>query len=495
MFERRLCVAAVVLDEDRRGGGAPIERSARDSELGTFAGMSPARSDALVFFGATGDLAFKQIFPTLQALVKSGRLDMPIVAVGRKKLSLDDLRKRVKESLAKSGDVDAAAFETLSQRLRYVEVDFDDASSFSRIKEALGGAKHPLHYVALPPEVYENVATNLAAAGLAEDARLALEKPFGHDAKSAKALSAALDRSFPERAIFRIDHFLGKEPVENIVYFRAANPLVESALNGRHVASVEITMAEKFGVEGRAAFYDSVGAVRDVLQNHLLELVACLAMELPAERGGRALREARTRLLAKVRPIAKDDIVRGQVRGYLDEEDVAEASTTETFAVVRLSIDDPRWEGVPFFIRTGKSLAVTATELVVRWKSAGQPLLEDGAPPTPNYLRLGIGPDACIELGATVKKHGKEMVGEATALVLCRSTADAMKPYERLLGDAIDGDPTLFAEKDAVEESWRVVDPVVGSEAPVFPYDAGSWGPAEAARIAPEGGWLIEPKG
>jgi glucose-6-phosphate 1-dehydrogenase len=327
------------------------------------------RSDALVFFGATGDLAFKQIFPALQALVKHGRLAMPIVAVGRKDLPIEKLHARVKESLAASdAGVDPGAFEKLASQLRYAAVDFDAPESFRSIREAIPEAKSPLHYVALPPEVFAKVAANLEKVGLAKGARLALEKPFGHDLASAKALSEALHRSFSEEAIYRIDHFLGKEPVENLVYFRAANPLVERSLNGEQVESVQITMAETFGVKGRAEFYDTAGAIRDVVQNHMLETIACLAMDLPAETGHEGLREARSRLLANVRTLAKEDVVRGQARGYKDEKGVAKDSTTETFAILRFAIDAPRWRGVPFVVRVGKSLAITATEVVVRWK-------------------------------------------------------------------------------------------------------------------------------
>jgi glucose-6-phosphate 1-dehydrogenase len=452
--------------------------------------MDSSRSDAIGFFGATGDLAFKQIFPALQALSRSGRLDMPIVAIGRKKLSADDIRKKMRDSLEKAGGVDEAAFQKLAKQLRYVAVDYDKPETFAGIKDALGAAKHPLHYVALPPELFEKVAKNLHAAGLATGARLVLEKPFGHDGKSAKALSHALHPFFREENIFRIDHFLGKEQVENIVYLRAANPLVECALNAERVESVQITMAETFGVEGRAAFYDSVGAVRDVVQNHLLELLACIAMELPTERGHEALRVARTKLLQQIRVVDKNDIVRGQVRGYLDEKDVAKDSKMETFAALRVFIDSPRWRDVPFYIRTGKSLGVTATEAVIQWKSVGHPVLEDGASPPATLLRFRIGPDAAIALGVNVKKLGEKMVGESTELVSKRDSSSAMKPYERLLGDAIDGDATLFAQQRAAEESWRVVDPILGKATPVFQYDKGSFGPKEADKIAPAGGWL-----
>jgi glucose-6-phosphate 1-dehydrogenase len=448
------------------------------------------RSDALVFFGATGDLAFKQIFPALQALVKHGRLAMPIVAVGRKDVPIEKLRALVKESLAASEEgVDGDAFEKFASQLRYAAVDFDAPKSFRSIRDAIPDANHPLHYVALPPDVFEKVAVNLAKVGLASGARLALEKPFGHDLASAKALSEALHPSFQEESLFRIDHFLGKEPVENLVYFRAANPLIERSLNGEQVESVQITMAETFGVKGRAEFYDSVGAVRDVVQNHMLETIACLAMDLPTETGHGGLREARSRLLAHTRTLAKGDIVRGQARGYKDEKGVAKDSTTETFAILRFTIDSPRWKGVPFFVRVGKSLAITATEVVVRWTAGKMCVFEDRRAPAPNHLRFWIGPDTAIALGANVKAGGEGRVGEARELVLHRAEAEGMMAYERLLGDAIDGDATLFARRDAVEESWRVVDPVLGDATPAYPYAPGSWGPAEGERLVPPGGW------
>jgi glucose-6-phosphate 1-dehydrogenase len=452
--------------------------------------MTHTRSDGMVFFGATGDLAFKQVFPALQALTKKGRLKMPVVAVGRKEMRHDEIVAHMKKSLAASSEgVDASAFDELSRNLRYAVVDYDDPSSFGHIKEGLGGAEHPVHYVALPPEVFQKVAVNLAKVGLAKGSRLVLEKPFGHDGRSASELADALHESFAEDAIFRIDHFLGKEPVENIVYFRAANPIFESSFHEKEVESVQITMAETFGVKGRAKFYDSVGAVRDVVQNHMFEVIACLAMDLPSARGHEALRGARSRLISQMKALGNDDIVRGQVRGYKDEEGVDKSSTTETFAAIRLAIDSPRWRGVPFFIRVGKSLAVTATEAVVRWKPGCCPVLEDSAAAPANDLRFRLGPDTAIALGTNVKKEGRAMVGERRELVLHRGSSEALQPYERLLGDAIDGDPSLFARMDAVLDSWRVVDPVGSGATPVHVYEPGSWGPAEAARIAPPGGW------
>jgi glucose-6-phosphate 1-dehydrogenase len=455
--------------------------------------MKRDTSDGFVFFGATGDLASKQIFPALQALVKRGRLDMPVVAVGRKPVTKEALLRRIEESLNVSGGVDAPAFEALSRKLSYVAVDFDDPKTFGAIRDALGGSEHPIHYVALPPDVFAKVAENLAAAGLAKGARLVLEKPFGHDAASAKALTEKLHAFFPEEALFRIDHYLGKEAVENIVYFRAANPLIEAALHRDHLAHVQITMAESFGVKGRAGFYDAVGALRDVVQNHLLEVVACIAMELPDERGHEALRAKRSELLARVAPMSPRDVVRGQFRGYEDEEGVKKGSTTETFAAVRLEIDSPRWHGVPFFLRAGKSLATTATEAILTWKASERPVLDETSPHAPNRLRFALGSKSAVAIVANVKRGGEAMVGDAIEVELHSESSAALKPYDRLLGDAMMGEPALFAGKEAAEHAWRIVDPVLVAPPPVERYEPGSWGPASEGRVAPPGGW-INPK-
>jgi len=451
--------------------------------------MASFGSDALIFFGATGDLAHKQIWPALCALTKSGLLDFPVVAVGRKDIGTDALRKKAKESIEEMGHFDAAIFERLSKRLSYVAVDYERPETFDAIRQAVGAASRPLSYVALPPDTFERVAANLAQAGLADGGRLVLEKPFGHDGPSAKALSEALYRYFPETALFRIDHYLGKEQVENIVYFRAANPLFEAVWSREQIACVEITMAESFGVKGRAEFYDEVGAIRDVVQNHLLEVVACLAMELPSERGHSALRSARTRLLGQVVALSADDLVRAQVRGYTKEEGVAKDSRTETFAALRLFIDSPRWQGVPFYVRTGKSLAVSATDALVRFKAASGPVLDDQRPPAQNTLRFRLSPDDQVALKTNVRTPGDAERGQAGEFVLCRSSAGALSPYERLLGDALEGDSTLYAERQAVEESWRVFDAALKSPFELYQYDEGSWGPEEAARVAPDGGW------
>ncbi len=445
------------------------------------------RSDALVFFGATGDLAFKQTFPALQALAKSGRLDMPVVCVGRKDMPLEKMKARAKESLDKAG-LDEEGWKILEKNLRYAAVDYENAKSFESIVKQLGDAKHPLFYVALPPDVYESVAKDLFDAGLAKDARLVLEKPFGSDEASAKKLSETIHAWFPEDSLFRIDHYLGKESVENIVFMRAANCFVERMLHCDYVESVEITMAEKFGVEGRAKFYDAVGAIRDVVQNHLLKIIVCLAMDLPTSENPEALRGARAKLLASIRPIDPMEVVRGQVEGYLEERGVAKNSKTETYAALKVYVDTPRWKDVPFVIRTGKALMLTRTEVLIRLKRLEQAVLDSKSPPEPNHLRFRLSPEIQIGVGVSVKAPGQAMRGEAKDLVLERSAGEGLQPYERLLGDAIDDDHELYARQDAVESSWRVVGPALGGTE-VFPYEKGSMGPKEADRVAPPGGW------
>ncbi len=450
------------------------------------------RSDALVIFGATGDLAFKQIFPALLALVEHGRLDMPIIAVGRKPLTDDALHARVHESIAATkAKPRGKSYDALVHQLRYVTVDFDDAKTFSRIRDAIPDSQHPLHYVALPPDTFQQVGAHLAAAGLARGARLMLEKPFGHDLASAQALSRALHESWPEDAIFRVDHYLGKEAVENIAYFRAANPVFEHALRVGQVASIQITMAEELGIDGRAGFYDAVGAIRDVVQNHMLELLACLTMELPTTPGHAGLRAARSLLLAQIAPILPTDVVRGQVAEYREVKGVAQDSTTETFAALRVRIDSDRWRGVPIAIRVGKSMPVTITEALVRWRVPAGPVLDETTAHAPDHLRFRIGPDFAIGVGVNVKRGGEAMTGELAELMLTHppDPAASMQPYERLLGDAIDGDATLFASEDASLAGWRIVDPVLGNVVPVLRYAAATWGPPEAATLAPPDGW------
>jgi glucose-6-phosphate 1-dehydrogenase len=451
--------------------------------------MTAARSEALVFFGATGDLAHKQIFPALQAMIRRGRLDVPIVAVAKAGWDLDKLRARVRDSLTRHGGLDEAAFARLSATLAYIDGDYRDAATFAAVRKALGKVQRPLHYLAIPPSLFATVAEGLAKSGCADNARVVVEKPFGHDLASARQLNATLHQFFADEAIFRIDHYLGKEPVQNLIYFRFANPLIEAALDNRHVESVQVTMAESFGVQGRGQFYEETGAIRDVLQNHLLKVVACLTIDPPAGRGHEPTRDERAGILARVRTLGPGDVVRGQFDGYRREPGVAADSRVETFAAARVSIDTPRWDGVPFYIRTGKCLPVTTTEVLVRFKRPPQPVLDDTDAGPGNYIRFRLSPEIVIALGTRAKRPGEAMVGAPLELTAVEQAAEMMAPYERLLGDAIEGDATLFSRQDAVEAQWRIVDPILGNVTPVYPYQPNTWGPAEADRLIPAGRW------
>jgi glucose-6-phosphate 1-dehydrogenase len=452
--------------------------------------MSETTSDALVFFGVTGDLAFKQIFPALQSMIRHDDPHLPIIGVAKSVWTDEQLRQRARESVQKHGGLDAGAFAKLASRLRYVDGDYLDPATYGRIRTALGKASRPLFYLAIPPSLFATVVKGLSASGCAKDARVIVEKPFGHDLASAQALNATLLESFPESAIYRIDHYLGKEPVENLLYFRFANSFVEPIWNRNHVASVQITMAESFGVQGRGRFYDEVGAVRDVVQNHMLQVMGLLAMEAPIDRRPDARRDESLRVFKSMRPLSPQDIVRGQFRGYLDEPGVAPGSTVETFAALKLHIDTWRWEGVPFYIRAGKKLAVTTTEVIVRLKRPPLAVFDGFARHHSNQFRFRLSPDVYISIGARVKKHGDTMVGEDVELIARRAPGDEMTPYERLLGDAIHGDASLFASRDSIEAAWRVVDPILGTGEPPIIYEPDSWGPAEADRIiANDGGW------
>ena len=452
--------------------------------------MTVPHSDALVFFGATGDLAYKQIFPALQALTRHGRLDFPVVGVAKAGWNLDQLKARARDSLEKHGGVDEAAFAKLCERLRYIDGDYSDAATFTQLRQTLGSASRPLHYLAIPPSLFGTVAEGLAKAGCVKDARVVVEKPFGRDLVSAQQLNQTLRTYLPEEAIFRIDHFLGKEPVQNLVYFRFANPVVESSWNRRHIDSVEITMAENFGVAGRGKFYEEAGAIRDVVQNHMLEVIACLAMECPTGQNHEAHRDERGRLLQAVRPLAPKDVIRGQYRGYRSEKDVSPDSKVETFAALRFYIDNERWQGVPFYVRVGKCLPVTITEVLVHYRRPARPVLDEPGRLPSNDYRFRFSPDVVIALGAFVKKPGEVLAGEPVELIAHHQTADDMQPYERLLGDAARGDPELFAREDAVEASWRAVDPILGTATPLYEYDPNTWGPAEVEHsVAPKAGW------
>ncbi len=455
------------------------------------------RSDALVFFGATGDLAHKMIFPALQALVKDGRLDVPVIGVAKAGWGLDQLRARAHDSLEKfGGGVDPPAFAKLSELLRYVDGDYDDPRTFEQLREALGKAARPLHYLAIPPSLFGTVVKGLHGSGAAKNARVVVEKPFGRDLDSARALNRTLLEVFPESAIFRIDHYLGKEAVQNLLYFRFSNSFLEPLWNRNFIESVQITMAESFGIKGRGKLYEETGAIRDVLQNHMLQVVACLAMEEPDSGSPDAIRDAKARLFKAIDPLGAADIVRGQFDGYRREPNVARESAVETYAAVRLSIDSWRWAGVPFYIRTGKCLPVTCTEVLVELKAPPRAVFgEDlSGPRAINYLRFRLGPDVAIALGVRSKAPGEALVGEPVELLAMENAAEDMLPYERLLGDAMNGDATLFARQDSVEAQWKVVDPILGDATAVHPYAPGSWGPAEGAKLIASGGWH-DPKG
>ncbi len=450
--------------------------------------MSTPHADALVFFGATGDLAYKKIFPALQALIKRGKLDVPVIGVAKSTWNLDQLRARARDSLENHGGVDPDAYARLCDLMRFVDGDYKDPATFKTLRKVLADAKSPVHYLAIPPTLFGLVVEQLKKSNCATGARIVIEKPFGRDLTSAVELNRTLLSTFPDSAIFRIDHYLGKEPVQNLLFFRFSNSFLEPIWNRRYIESVQITMAESFGVQGRGKFYEEAGAIRDVVQNHLLQVLSMLAMEPPIGTEAEAIRDEKVKVLKAIHAPEVNSVVRGQFRSYRKEEGVNPNSKVETFAALRLFINSWRWQGVPFYIRAGKCLPVTCTEVLVEMRQI--PEIYMHLPP-PNYFRFRLGPEVSIAIGAQIKTPGEEMIGDRVELLISHHPGgDEMDAYERLLGDAMKGDQSLFAREDQVEAEWRIVDPILGTATPLYEYDLGTWGPRESDRlIARDGGW------
>lgn len=439
--------------------------------------------DALVIFGVTGDLAYKKIFPALYALVRRGEFSMPIIGVARGGWTLDRLQQRVHDSVAQQGDVDANVLARLSAQLRHVDGDYQDAATYVRLKEALNDSNHPLHYLAIAPSMFEIVVRGLSRAGCAREARVVVEKPFGRDLASAQALNRILHKVFDEAAVFRIDHYLGKEAVQNLLYFRFANTFLEPIWNRNFVDSIQITMAEQFGVQGRGRFYEEVGTIRDVVQNHLLQVIALLTMDAPAGSDSHTIRAEKLRVLNAMRPVDPTQMVRGQFRGYRNETGVSPNSHVETYVAFRLYIDTWRWAGIPIYVRAGKYLPITATEVIVRLCRPPLTFFDKMRSTPANYFRFRLSPEVVIATGTRVKRPGDAMLGEGTELIARHAIDDANLPYERLLRDALHGDPSLFTQDESVEAAWSVVEPMIDGTTSVDEYEANTWGPTAAADI------------